>query len=78
LLTLKDVRLAVFVHNQPTVVKLSLRSKGDLDVQDICRKHFNGGGHKNAAGAYSFESLKSTLDKIKNLLPQYKDAILKS
>jgi len=78
LLSLKEVRLAVFIHNQPSVVKLSLRSKGNLDVQEICRKHFNGGGHKNAAGAYSFDSLKSTLQKVKDLLPVYKEAIYKS
>lgn len=78
LLTLKDVRLAIFIHNQPTVVKLSMRSKGNLDVQEICRTHFNGGGHKNASGAYSHESLKNTLQKVKDLLPVYREAILKS
>jgi phosphoesterase RecJ-like protein len=77
LLTIRDVRLAAFIHNQPTVVKLSLRSKGDLDVQEICKKHFNGGGHKNAAGAFTHDSLKATIDKFKNLLPEYKDQLLK-
>ncbi len=72
LLSMRDVRLAAFIHNQPTVVKLSLRSKGSLDVQEICKKHFNGGGHKNASGAYSHDSLKGTIDKFKSLLPEYK------
>ncbi len=78
LLTLRELRLAIFVHNQPTVVKLSLRSKGNLDVQEMCHTHFNGGGHKNASGAHSYDSLKATIDKIKEILPLYKDAILKS
>lgn len=77
LLSIKDVRLAAFIHNQPTVVKLSLRSKGDLDVQEICKKHFNGGGHKNAAGAFTHDGLKATIEKFKNLLPLYKDQLLK-
>lgn len=77
LLTIKDVKMAAFIHNQPTIVKLSLRSKGDLDVQEICRKHFNGGGHKNAAGAFSHDSLKATIEKFKNLLPEYKAELLK-
>ncbi|MBL7775839.1 MAG: DHH family phosphoesterase, partial [Saprospiraceae bacterium] len=77
LLTIREVRLAAFIHNQPTVVKLSLRSKGDFDVQEICRTHFNGGGHKNAAGAYTHESLKATIQKFKDLLPQYQAALLK-
>ncbi len=78
LLMLKEVRLAIFIHNQPTVVKMSMRSKGDFDVQELCRTHFSGGGHKNASGAHSYDSLKATLDKIKEILPLYKDAILKS
>lgn len=77
LLSIKDVRLAAFIHNQPTIVKLSLRSKGDLDVQEICKKHFNGGGHKNAAGAFSHDNLKTTIEKFKRLLPEYKDALMK-
>jgi phosphoesterase RecJ-like protein len=75
LLSMRDVKLAAFIHNQPTVVKLSLRSKGNLDVQEICKKHFNGGGHKNASGAYSHDSLKGTIDKFKNLLPEYKEQL---
>lgn len=78
LLSIKDVRLAAFIHNQPTVVKLSLRSKGDFDVQEICRKHFNGGGHKNASGAHSHEGLRATIDKFKALLPEYKEALWKN
>lgn len=75
LLSMKDIRLAVFIHNQPTVVKISMRSKGDLDVQEICRKHFNGGGHKNASGAFSFDSLKATMDKLKSILPEYSNQL---
>lgn len=76
LLSVKDVRIAAFIHNQPTVVKLSLRSKGNIDVQEICKKHFKGGGHKNASGAYSHDSLKATIEKFKSILPEYKDRIL--
>ncbi|MCB0523318.1 MAG: bifunctional oligoribonuclease/PAP phosphatase NrnA [Saprospiraceae bacterium] len=76
LLSIREVRLAAFIHNQPTVVKLSLRSKGDLDVQEICKKHFNGGGHKNASGAYSHSSLKDTIEKFRSILPEIKEQLL--
>jgi phosphoesterase RecJ-like protein len=72
LLSVRSVRLAVFIHNQPAAVKLSMRSKGDLDVQEICKKHFNGGGHKNASGAHSSDNLQDTIDKFKRILPEYK------
>lgn len=77
LLSIRNVRLAAFIHNQPTVVKLSMRSKGDFDVQEICRTHFNGGGHKNASGAYTHDSLKTTIQKFKDLLPLYKAELVK-
>jgi len=71
LLKIKNVRLAAFITEQPTIVKLSLRSKGDFSVQEIARKHFKGGGHKNAAGGASFRSLRATVNRFKAILPEY-------
>ncbi len=78
MLMIRDVRLAAFIHNQPTVVKLSLRSKGDFDVQDLLAKHFGGGGHRNAAGAYSHTGLRATIQKFKDLLPSYRKELTAS
>lgn len=75
---IRDIHLAIFITEQPTIVKLSLRSKGDFSVQEFCRDHFNGGGHKNASGGYSNLHLRNTIDKIKSLLPVYKDRIVNS
>jgi phosphoesterase RecJ-like protein len=76
LLKLRNIKLAAFITEQPTIVKLSLRSKDDFDVQEIARKHFKGGGHKNAAGGASFQPLKATVRKFKELLPEYKEQLL--
>jgi len=76
LMMLQDVHVAAFITEQPTIVKLSLRSKGDISVQEICKKHFRGGGHKNASGGASYSSLSATVRKFKELLPEYKDKIL--
>lgn len=76
LLGLKDVRIAAFIHNQPSIVKISLRSKGNIDVQEICQKYFNGGGHKNSSGGSSHDSLKATIEKFKSILLKYKDKLL--
>lgn len=75
LLKMRDITLAAFITEQPNIVKLSLRSKGDFSVQDIARKHFKGGGHRNASGGFSFQPLKATLRKFKDLLPEYKEAL---
>jgi phosphoesterase RecJ-like protein len=76
LLQLKNVTMAVFIHEQPTITKISLRSKGDFSVQEIARKHFKGGGHKNASGGYSFIGLRPTVSKFKQILPEYQEALL--
>lgn len=78
LLKLKNVKLAAFIHEQPTITKLSLRSKGDFSVQEIARDHFKGGGHKNASGGASFIGLNATVKKFKSLLPEYKDRLAKA
>ncbi len=75
ILKIKEINVAAFITEQPNIVKLSLRSKGDFSVQEIARKYFKGGGHKNASGGYSFTGLSSTVKKFKEILPEYKTAL---
>lgn len=50
-LSIDGSKMAVFLsEDEEGYTKFSFRSKGDLDVNKIARAHFNGGGHKNAAG----------------------------
>jgi phosphoesterase RecJ-like protein len=44
------VAVALFKRQSPDVYRLSLRSKGDVDVRTVALE-WNGGGHRNAAGA---------------------------
>lgn len=76
LLMMKDVTMAAFIHEQPTITKISLRSKGEFSVQEIAKKHFKGGGHKNASGGYSYIGLRPTVKKFKSILPEYKEALI--
>ncbi|MEZ5344079.1 MAG: bifunctional oligoribonuclease/PAP phosphatase NrnA [Pyrinomonadaceae bacterium] len=49
-LTAKEVEAVVYMREvQPGAYRVSLRSKGDLDVAKVAEV-FGGGGHKNAAG----------------------------
>lgn len=74
-LSLNGVKFAViFIENQSEgIIKISLRSKGDFDVNTLAREHFNGGGHINAAGGRSELSLKKTVEKFISILPAYKN-----
>lgn len=69
MLMIGKIKVAVFVTEQPSIVKISLRSKGDISVQEIASKYFNGGGHKNASGGGVYASLKDILDKVKKVMP---------
>lgn len=75
-LSVKGVRLAVLISERKENIKLSFRSLGDFSVNDFARKHFEGGGHKNAAGGQTTLTFDQTLKKFLDLLPQYKNELL--
>jgi phosphoesterase RecJ-like protein len=76
-LSIKGVKFAaIFIeHKQEGIIKISLRSKDDFDVNEFARAHFNGGGHINAAGGRSELNLSETIEKFVTLLPQYEKAL---
>lgn len=77
-LAIENVNFAAIFTEKEQNIKVSLRSKGNFDVNEVARTHFRGGGHKNAAGGKSYKSLKSTIKQFNELLEVYKDRILKS
>lgn len=76
-LTLDGIIFAViFIENKEEgIIKISLRSEGDFSVNEFARKHFNGGGHNNAAGGRSDLGLEETAKYFTSLLPAYKDQL---
>lgn len=76
-LSLNEVVLAALIMEREDGVKLSLRSKGDFSVNDFARKHFKGGGHKNAAGGNSDAGLDETVKQFTTIVRDYKDILNK-
>ena len=72
-LSIKGIKMGVLFSERDGVVKMSFRSKSGYSVKEIAEKHFEGGGHKNAAGGRSSLSLDDTVKKFRDLLPLYKD-----
>ncbi len=70
-LSIKGIRFSAFFLEKEDKVKISLRSKGNFSVNDFSRKHFGGGGHLNAAGGDSKNSLEETVRLFHELLPLY-------
>ena len=56
-LRLKGISYAVLLTQHIDTVRLSFRSTGNFAVNELAKKYFNGGGHKNAAGGISSLSL---------------------
>lgn len=72
ILMIKGMKVAAFIREMPHgEIRLSLRSKGEISVQDLARTHFSGGGHKNASGGSSTDSLEDTIAKFKEVLPAF-------
>ena len=77
-LSIEGIRLAVLIHDREGEVKFSFRSVGEFSVNALARKHFSGGGHRNAAGGSASGSLESALERFLSILPEYKDELLKN
>lgn len=72
-LGLEGVNFAAFVHESDDRVKISFRSVGEFSVRDFSANNFNGGGHHNAAGGASYDSLEEVVSKIKSELKNHKE-----
>jgi phosphoesterase RecJ-like protein len=75
-LSIASIRLAAFIVERRDRVKLSLRSKGEFPANEICKKYFSGGGHRNAAGGHSNDSLEQVIQQFKQILPEYKKLLI--
>lgn len=70
-LSIKGIKLAALFTERKDKIRISFRSAGDFSVNEFARKHYVGGGHKNAAGGDSFEEMDQTIERFKHLLKEY-------
>ena len=67
-LSIKNIELAAIIMEREDEIKLSFRSVGDRAVNTFAATHFDGGGHKNAAGGHSQDTLENTVNKFRRLI----------
>jgi phosphoesterase RecJ-like protein len=69
-LSIKGIHFAaIFIeHREENIIKISFRSQGSFDVNQFARENFNGGGHINAAGGKSYDTMRVTLKKFEDLI----------
>jgi phosphoesterase RecJ-like protein len=69
-LSIEGIKLAAIIIDRGEERKCSFRSKGNFDVNTFARKYFDGGGHFNAAGGQSKESLEQVVSKFKKAIAE--------
>ena len=74
-LSISGIRFAVFFAERDGIIKISFRSKDEFSVKEFSGNHFQGGGHRNASGGKSDESLSATVDRFLSILPLYKSKL---
>lgn len=74
-LSIGGIKLAAMIVERPGIIKFSFRSIGEFPCNELSKEHFNGGGHRNAAGGSAQSTLDDAVEKFKSILPQYKNLL---
>jgi phosphoesterase RecJ-like protein len=74
-LTIKGNVLSVLMLEEEDRIKMSFRSVGSFPANDLA-KHFQGGGHHNAAGGKSLLSLAETEAEFLRILASYQEQLV--
>ena len=72
-LSIDGIVFSVFMREDTDKIKISLRSQGTFPANKVSSDLFNGGGHLNAAGGESYQTLHETVKKFEEALADYKD-----
>lgn len=67
-MSIRGIYFGALLTDLKKYIKISLRSEGNIDVNFIASHFFNGGGHKNAAGAYFYGSLADACNLIEDII----------
>lgn len=70
-LSISGIIFSAFFMENEDKIKISFRSKGPFAVNEFSASHFSGGGHFNAAGGESRQTLREAVQKLIELLPSY-------
>ena len=74
-LSIANITMAAMFTESTDLIKISFRSVGGFSVNQFARDYFSGGGHANAAGGKSEESLQDTIERFKSLVIENKEQL---
>jgi len=70
-ISLKGIFFTAFLTERDKRIRLSFRSKGNFDVNQFAQTYFQGGGHKNAAAAYHYDTLENTIKYFEEIIHKH-------
>lgn len=70
-LSIRGIEMAALLIDRDEERRWSFRSKETFDCNSFARKYFDGGGHYNAAGGRSFDTLEQNIERFKQALKEY-------
>ncbi|MCX7986243.1 MAG: bifunctional oligoribonuclease/PAP phosphatase NrnA [Bacteroidales bacterium] len=76
-LAIRDIHISALLTEKDNFVRISCRSKGEFPVNALCAKHFEGGGHKNAAGGEIHMLIHDAIKHFEKTMETYADEIHK-
>ena len=74
-LSIEGIKLAAIIIDRGEERKCSFRSKGEFDVNTFARNYFNGGGHFNAAGGATTDSLEKAMTDFKIAISEHRQEL---
>jgi phosphoesterase RecJ-like protein len=74
-ISLKGIFFTAFFTERDKRIRISFRSKGNFDVNDFAQTYFQGGGHKNAAASYHYNTLENTIQYFEDIIQKHTELI---
>ncbi|MGC8823388.1 MAG: DHH family phosphoesterase [Bacteroidales bacterium] len=74
-LSIRGIYISALLTEKDDYVRISCRSKGEFPVNKLCAQHFEGGGHKNAAGGEIRLPMQEAIDHFEKIMEGYRDEI---
>lgn len=74
-LGIQGIKFASIIIDRGEERKCSFRSKGDFDVNTFARTNFNGGGHFNAAGGATTDTLEQAKNNFISAMKQHREQL---
>ena len=74
-LSIEGIKMAAIIIDRGEERKCSFRSKGNVDVNTFARTYFGGGGHFNAAGGQTTDSLEVAVEHFVHAMKENKEIL---